>query len=179
VHSKTLRNSSGLFNTIFSLPQPLKGEGLSTTGRENKNEPAEIPTYESDSVLVPLLRLLYSLPLPGWDSYDAIEQLLFVAEKWDTPRLITFFRGVLMASPFLKHNPLRLYAIAKHFGWEEEAKIATTLTLGLDLRDEVYKETLERLTTKELMPLMRLRIIRTERFKELLDSPQLFAAGNR
>jgi hypothetical protein len=80
---------------------------------------------------------------------------------------------------FLKSDPLRLYALAKHFEWNEEARRAATLTLGLDLQDKMYSETLSRLTTKELMPLLALRRRRKELFRELLNSPERFTAGNR
>jgi hypothetical protein len=172
VHSYTLRNASGLFSTIFTLPQPLND---TTT----LNEPVEIPIYETDAVATPLLRLLYGLPVPPWSSYDAIERVLFVAEKWDTPGPVTYIRDALMAPRFLNYDPLRLYALAKHFEWDDEAKAAAKLTLGLDLRDEMYRETLNRFTAKELMPLSKLRRERREKFRELLNSPERFTAGNR
>jgi hypothetical protein len=172
VDSYALRNASGLFSTMFTLPQPLNDI-------TNHNEPVEIPIYETDAIVVPLLRLLCGLPLPPWHSYDDNERILFVAEKWDTPGPIAHIRDALMAPRFLNSDPLRLYALAKHFGWHDEARKAATLTLVLDLNDEMYRETLNRLTAKELMPLLKLRRDRREKFRELLNSPARFVAGNR
>ncbi|KAF8220736.1 hypothetical protein L208DRAFT_1332090 [Tricholoma matsutake] len=168
LHSYILRHTSGLFSMMFTLPQPL----------HNTSELVEIPIYESDEIAVPLLRLLCGLPHAPWQSYDAIERVLFVAEKWDTPGPVAYIRDVLMAPRFLNSDPLRVYALAKHFGWDNEARIAATLTLKLDLHDEAYRETLNRLSAKELTPLFKLRRARREKFRELLDSPERFAAGN-
>ena len=174
VHSHMLRSNSGLFRTMFTLPQPVNNV-------ETQNEPAEIPIYETDAVTAPLLLLLCGLQVhlhPSY-SYDDIERVLFVAEKWDTPGAVAYIRDVLMTPRFLNLHPLRLYALARHFEWDDETRIAATLTLGLDLHDEMYKETLNRLTAKELMPLLKLRRARSEKFRDLLNSPERFAAGNR
>lgn len=172
VHSHTLCNASGLFRTMFTLPQPHHDV-------TNSNKPIEIPIYETDAITAPLLRLLRGPPIPSWHSFDTMECILFVAEKWDTPGPIAHIRDALMSPRFLNSDPLRLYTLAKHFGWKKEAKIAATLTLGLDLNDRRYAETLNRLTTRELMPLLKLRRDRSVRFRELLNSPGRFVAGNR
>jgi hypothetical protein len=170
IHSCILRNASGLFSTMFTLPQPFD---------DNPNRPAEIPIYESDATTIPLLRLLCGLPITPWQSYDVAERVLYLAEKWDTPGPIAYIREVLVEQRFLESDPLRLYVLAMHFEWKEEARRAATLTLGLDLQDKRYNETLDRLTTKELIPLLTLRRRRKELFRELLNSPERFTAGNR
>lgn len=142
IHSYTLRTTSGLFSTMFSLPQP-----------------EEIPIYESDFVLERLLRLL-------------------AAEKWDTPGPIASIRSALTCPRLLTSDPLRLYVLAKHFDWNEEAKLASTHTLKLNLHDPIHAPTLARLSSKDLLPLLNLHRKRRDMFKRLIDSPERFAAGN-
>ncbi|KAG5651998.1 hypothetical protein H0H81_006650 [Sphagnurus paluster] len=177
IHSYTLRTTSGLFNTMFNLPQPVK----SKAGRDSGNrdyEPEEIPIYESDFVLERLLRLLCSIPVPSWESYDDVDRVLTAAEKWDTPGPIATIRATLTRPQFLTSDPLRLYVLAKHFDWREEAKLAATQTLKLNLHDPIHASTLARLSSKDLLPLLNLHRKRRDMFKKLIDSPERFAAGN-
>ncbi|KAF9466675.1 hypothetical protein BDZ94DRAFT_127459 [Collybia nuda] len=182
VHSYTLRTTSGLFHTMFNLPQPLnKIENKVRGGRGQRGEEdelEEIPIYEPDFILERLLRLICGLPIPPWESYDVLERVLTVAEKWDTPGPVTIIRAALTSPRFLDSDSLRLYAIAKHFEWEEEAKIASRLTLKLNLHDASHARVLEGLAARDLLSLLNLHRRRRDKFKELLDSPERFAAGN-
>lgn len=178
VHSYTLRTTSGLFYTMFNLPQPMKIAEHDVRGSRGLRL-EEIPIYEPDFVLERILRLICGLPVPPWESYDVLECVLTVAEKWDTPGPITIIRAALTSPQFLDSDPLRLYAIATHFEWKEEAKIASKKTLKLDLHDASYAPMLEGLASKDLLSLLNLHRRRRDKFKELLDSPERFAAGNR
>ncbi|KAG6815593.1 hypothetical protein H0H87_000278, partial [Tephrocybe sp. NHM501043] len=165
IHSYTLHTTSGLFNTMFSLPQPTKyqvnAQGQGYTGPVNEDaELEEIPIYESDFVLERLLCQLCSIQIPSWESYDDLDRVLTAAEKWDIPGPIASIRAALTCPKFLTSDRLRLYVLAKHFNWREEAKIAATQTLKLNLLDSVHASTL------------------CDMFKELLISPERFAAGN-
>lgn len=178
IHSYTLCTTSGFFNTMFSLPQPRCKE-THDHNHSSLGEPDEIPIYESDFVLERLLRLLCSIPIPSWESFDDVDRVLTAAEKWDTPGPIASIRAALTCPEFLASDPLRLYILAKHFEWKEEAKLAATQTLRLDLHDPIYASTLERLSSKDLLSLLNLHRKRRDMFKKLLDSPERFAAGNR
>ncbi|RDB18970.1 hypothetical protein Hypma_014381 [Hypsizygus marmoreus] len=178
IHSYTLRTTSGLFNTMFNLPQPQKCVKDPHKDPKGADEPEEIPIFESDFVVERLLRLLCSIPVPTWESYDDVDRVLTAAEKWDTPGPIASIRAALTRPQFLTSDPLRLYVLAKHFGWNEEAKLASTQTLRLNLHDPIYAPTLARLTSKDLLPLLNLHRKRRDMFKKLLDSPGRFAAGN-
>lgn len=179
VHSYILRTTSGLFDTMFHLPQPRRC--ISAAEKRPKNEPetVEIPVFEPDFVLERLLALLCGLPVPKWDTYDDVERVLTVAEKWDTPGPITSIRSALTSPHFLTSDPLRLYALAKHFEWDEEAKLASTQTLRLNLHDPSHAPALSRLSSKDLLPLYNLHRKRRDQFRTLIDSPERFAAGNR
>ncbi|KNZ74686.1 hypothetical protein J132_06441 [Termitomyces sp. J132] len=157
---------------MFSLPQPPR----CSVGRDE--DPEEIPIYEPDFVLERLLRLICSIPIPSWESFDDVDRVLTTAEKWDTPGPIASIRVALTCPKLLTPDPLRLYVLAKHFDWKEEAKLAATQTLKLNLHDPMYTPTLARLSSKDLLSLLNLHRKRRDMFKRLLDSPERFAAGN-
>jgi hypothetical protein len=180
IHSYTLRTTSGLFDTLFSLPQPSTSSCCSEKASTSQlPDPEEIPLFEPDFVVERLLRLLCSVPVPTWESYDEVDRILMAAEKWDTPGPIASIRAALTRPEFLSSDPLRLYVIASHFGWKEEAKLASTETLKLDLNDPQYADTLARLSSKDLMRLLNFHRKRRDMFRKLLNSPERFTAGNR
>lgn len=170
VYSYTLKTTCGLFRTMFSLPQKLGVEGDSKT-------PEPIPIYEHDNVLEKILCMIHGLPIPKWKSLDDLEQVLFLAEKWDAQGPQDAIRAVLTSPQFLT-EPLRVYILATHFDWEDEAKLASQSTLSLSLHDETHQPLLSRLSSKYLVPLLNLHRRRRDLFKELLDSPERFTAGN-
>lgn len=183
LNSLTLHQSSGLFATMFSLPQPKSHYRVQPERNHchlrGTLESEIIDVYENDFVLDRILRLVSGLPLPKWESVDEIELVLGVAEKWDTPGPIAQIRLTIGTPDFLRAHPLRVYALAKHFDWKREAKIASTHTLALDLHDAIHTPILRRISSKDLFALFNLRRKRRERFRELINSPERFTAGNR
>ncbi|KAF9003039.1 hypothetical protein BDQ17DRAFT_1242485 [Cyathus striatus] len=179
VHSFTLCNTSGLFSTMFCLPQPKRRKDASKPGERSCPPDADIiDVYEADFELERLLCLLCGIPAPRWESFSDMERVLVVAEKWDTPGPIGIIRSCITAPRFLKADPLRLYQLATHFGWKEEAKLASTHTLTLDLHDPAHSHIIEQLSSKDLLPLLNLHRKRRDQFRHLLDSPERFTAGN-
>ncbi|KAG6901318.1 hypothetical protein C0995_013678 [Termitomyces sp. Mi166 len=173
-----LRSTEG---TLLPQPPKCKAEAQdrnrSSLG-DGDGEPEEIAIYESDFVLERLLRLLCSIPIPSWESFDDVDRVLTAAERWDTPGPIANIRAALTSPELLSYDPLRLYVLAKHFDWKEEAKLAATQTLKLNLHDPIHAPTLARLSSKDLLSLLNLHRKRRDMFKRLLDSPERFAAGN-
>jgi hypothetical protein len=180
VRSLVLRTSSRFFDTMFTLPQPLL----------NLETPLVLDVYESDTTLPIILSLLIgSTPSPQtwYNCLNQVENVLVVAEKWEAPDLIEQIRSIL----FNTHSPppkddhdhdatsLRLYAIARHFEWHDEAQKIVPHTLTLDLRNPRYSTLLSRISSKYLVPLMDLHQRRKEMFRTSLDSPQRFTAGDR
>ncbi|KAH9475535.1 hypothetical protein JR316_0012650 [Psilocybe cubensis] len=180
VHSYTLRTTSGLFETMFTLPQPNSrhSSDCEEPSMSKINLPSVLDVYESDFVLERLLRLLTGLPLPRWNSIEEIERVLTVAEKWDTPGPISTMRYALSSHQFLQSHPLKCYMLATHFGWDAEAKLASTHTLTLNLNDKIHSSVIDQMTSKDLLPLLDLHRKRRDMFRELLNSPERFAAGN-
>ncbi|KAF8803233.1 hypothetical protein BYT27DRAFT_7110308 [Phlegmacium glaucopus] len=188
VHSYTLRTTSGFFNAMFSLPQPktfrpnLECGGsesgsqiLDSTPNPSRNT---LDVYEADITLEPLLRLICGLPIPPWKSLSELERLLSLAEKWDMPGPMTITRSALSSFRFLHEDPLRCYALARRYGWNEEAKLASTHTLGLDILDPIHASTIDQMTSKDLIPLLDLHRKRRDKFRDLINSSNLFGAGN-
>lgn len=183
VPSYTLRTTSGLFETMFRLPQPAKHNNNQDRclNSDECADPKEeiLDVYESDRVLAHILSLISGLSTPKWKEFGEVEQVLTVAEKWDTPGPISIIRSALASPRFLSKHALRVYALAKHFNWDYEAKLASTHTLSLNLHDPVYSSQLCEMSSKDLLPLLDLHRQRRDRFRELLNSPERFTAGNR
>jgi len=183
LHSYTLRTSSGLFHTIFSLPQPktchpsLNYHNL--TPSDTKLYPDILDVYEADFPLERILKLIYGIPISRQTSLDEIETILALAEKWDTQGPIASLRSAFSSSQFLDQYPIRCYTLSRHYGWSDEAKLASTHTLALDLYDPIHAHSLNQLSSKDVLPLLNLHRKRRDMFRRLLNSPERFVAGNR
>ncbi|KAK0228669.1 hypothetical protein IW262DRAFT_631381 [Armillaria fumosa] len=180
----TLRTTCGLFRTMFSIPQPQgKYAGGDEESKRPGSRPETIPTYEPAATLTPLLLLLFGLPLhrpiSSW-SYEELERILTLAENWDAQGPISFIRGAISCPRFVEMDPLRLYAIAAHFGWEEEMRLAAKFTLRIDMFNlsNEQEEVLARISSKDLLPLLQLRRKRTMAFRMLINDAGRFSAGN-
>ncbi|KAK0462128.1 hypothetical protein IW261DRAFT_1628788 [Armillaria novae-zelandiae] len=80
-----------------------------------------------------------SLAIPPWRTFDDLEGVLGLAETWRAKGAMDVMRGALTALVFLR-EPLRVYAIATWFGWDEEAELASKHTLELSLHEEQHHE---------------------------------------
>lgn len=184
LHSYTLRTSSGLFETMFSLPQPPKTYRPSRDYHNNqpshdKSYPDILDVYEADFPMAEIFKFIYGIPTTTRKSFSEIETILALAEKWDTPGPIASLRSAFSSSQFLDQYPIRSYALSRHYGWDYEAKIASTHTLTLDLYDPVHAHFLDQLSSKDLLLLLNLHRKRRDMFRQLLNSPERFPAGNR
>lgn len=185
LHSYTLRRSSGLFDTMFSLPQP-KTCRLShnhnhhySTSSDAKSYPDILDVYEPDFPMEEVLKLIYGILTPLRSSFDEIEAILALAEKWDTQGSIASLRSAFCSSQFIDQCPIRCYALSRHYGWDYEARLASTRTLTLNLYDPIHAHSLYQLSSKDLRLLVNLHRKRKDMFQQLLNSPERFPAGNR
>lgn len=210
VHSYTLRTTSGFFRDMFTLPQPnppnnpcSSGYSRSTTvipTYENSNiltlflmlitgAPIYTPMHKWGSVVATSTatphssrRFLSTDPATSYHAcFDVIDGVLRLAESWDAPGPLSYIRFGLQSAELVRLDPLRLYAIASHFEWENERILAAQHTMKLDLlqaSDVATQETLERMSSKDLLSLLKLRHRRREEFQELLDDPARFSLGN-
>ena len=84
---------------------------------------------------------------------------------------------------FLEISPLRVYALASRWGFEEEAKIASTRTLQIDIFNELSGEDAELMGGAACLQLSRLHSNRREAARALitshrLPSPTPFSTGH-
>ncbi|KAK0461031.1 uncharacterized protein EV420DRAFT_1529838 [Desarmillaria tabescens] len=167
VYSHTLKMTSGFFRSMFSLPQD-----------PSSSSKAKGVFYldEDEDTLECLLRMMCGLSLPPVDSYDQLDSLLDAVEKYDTPGPLSIVR-LLVMTPALTVQPFRLYGIACRFGWEAEAKHASTQTLQYNLYDPAIRPLLQRLSTDSLLNLMQLHRSRREGLRQRLNDPP-FVAGS-
>ncbi|TRM66522.1 hypothetical protein BD626DRAFT_482922 [Schizophyllum amplum] len=165
VPSIVLKMTSGFFRSVLALPPP----------KPSSEHP--IPIAEPDQVITTLLKLMCGLEIAPWSSLSAIEDVLALAEVWETPGPISVIRTAITA-PGLLVDPLRVFSIAQRFGWTAEAQTAARATLTLDLYDDAHQDTLQSLSANALMALLTLHRRRRDALKLLLDASDLFGAGN-
>ncbi|PPR04444.1 hypothetical protein CVT26_002273 [Gymnopilus dilepis] len=127
VHKCILAAASPFFADMFSLPQP-------PTSQFDEKTPI-IPVSEPSHVLDAVLRYVYPVEQPTIDSLDDLAAILGAAVKYEFMTAITALRKHLISSRFLHSSPIRVYAIACRYDFEEEAKIASRQTLCVDILD--------------------------------------------
>jgi hypothetical protein len=98
------------------------------------------------------------------ESYDEVENVLAAAQKYDMTGPMVTIRSAI-TSPFFLEQPVRLFAVAARYEWEEEAKIASRYTLFLSLHDNEHVTILERIPTAYVLRLLRLHRVRRDEFK--------------
>ncbi|KAJ8462412.1 hypothetical protein ONZ45_g9201 [Pleurotus djamor] len=167
VPSFVLLNTTEFFKSVLTLH--VTSSSSDVLGTIHINEP--------DAVLERILRMLCGLSVPLWQSFEQVEGVSKLAEEWNAPGPLAAIRAAITTPLFLS-NPLRLFAIATHFGWEEEAKLASKHTLALSLYDEQNQELLQRIPAKDLLALLNLHRRRRDDIKRMLDSDPLFDIGN-
>jgi hypothetical protein len=166
VHSYTLKTTSGWFRDMFTLPQ----------NSSKKPEVDVIYVDEDAYTLESLLRMVCGLPILTIDSYDTVDSLLYAAEKYDMPGPTSIIRMLTM-TPALSNQPLRLYSTACRFGWDSEAKVASTQTLTFNLHSEEHRPFLQTLDTDALLNLFALHRTRREGLRKRLDDPPFVGGG--
>jgi hypothetical protein len=167
VHSYTLKTTSGWFRTMFTLPQSAP----------SPDAPIDVIYVDEDAdTLEPLLRMVCGLPILPLDSYDVIDSLLHAAEKYDMQGPMSIIRMLTMTPPLLDH-PLRQYSTACRYGWEKEAKFASTQTLSYNLHDAEHRPFLQSLGTDAILNLFDLHRARREGLRQRLDHPPFVGGG--
>ena len=183
LHSYTLRASSGLFDTMFSLPQPkicrLSHNYHYSTSDDTRLYPDILDVYEANFPMAEVLKLIHGIPTPLRMTFDEIEAILALAEKWDTQGAIENLRSVFSSPQFIDQHSIRCYILSRHYGWDYEARLASTRTLTLNLYEPIHAHSLDQLSSKDLRLLLDLHRKRRDMFRQLLNSPERFPAGNR
>jgi hypothetical protein len=187
VPSTTLKMTSAWFRTMFTLPQGSPPSSRSQSQRDPfANTAATGPSTaapaadteiisldEDERTLEPLLRMICGLEISTLDTWDAVEPVLYAAEKYEMPGPASIVRA-LLRTPAFSDEPLRLYAAACHFGWAEDARTASTRSLSVNLYDAKNRPALLRLRTADLLALFELHHERRKQFRQrIAESPFL------
>lgn len=146
---------------MFSLPQ---GDDASTP---------VIPFSEPGPVLSDLLQLIYPGEDPIIDSLDRLSIVLEAALKYDLGRATHTLRRLLVSREFLEKEPTRVYAIASRYELEEEARIASSYTLRVNVLDCPLSEDLKHITAWSYHRLLLLHRRRSEEALKVLESVSL------
>lgn len=134
VHRLLLSLASPFFDQMLSLPQPSPRE-LTKIPIVEVSEPPEI--------LQLLLQFIYPIPDPTIDDdIDTLILVLHAAIKYDVLPAIESLRRQLVSENYLQQSPTRIYAIASRYELEEEAKLASKYTLGINILDAPLSEEL-------------------------------------
>lgn len=178
VPSMTLKMTSAWFRTMFTLPQGSPPSSSRSHNGNQRDAPVSSDTEiigldEDASTLEALFRMICGLEIPMLDTWDAVEPVLYAAEKYDMPGPASILRALLRTPTFVD-APLRLYAAACHFGWGEDARAASTRSLTLNLFDPVHRPSLLRLRTADLYALFTLHHERCMQFRaRIVEAPFL------
>jgi hypothetical protein len=158
VHQCILAVSSPFFEHMFTLPQPQASEPIVPI----------VEVSESAEVLEKLLRFIYPLPNPVLSTLKDITEVLEAACKYDVTVAIDAVRVMLLAPTLVKKEPLRVYAIACRFDLDQEARSASTYTLGVSILDSPLSEELKHISAFQYHQLLNLHKRRAAAAQELL-----------
>lgn len=154
VHKVILSLASPVFQGMFDLPQP--------------KEPTPVVDFpESSDVLQPFVQYLYPCSPPKISDLAMWADLYTVADKYSTEVVTDLLRDMLIPR-FLETSPLRVYALASHWGFEEEAKVASTRTLIMDISSGFSEEDANLMGSVACQKLFLLHIQRREKAPTLV-----------
>ena len=122
VHKDILSIASPVFRDMFNLPQPP--EPTSRIPIVDLSEPSDI--------LRPFIQFVYPRSPPNISDITTLAALFTIADKYATEVVTGQLRGMLIPR-FLYASPPRVYALASHWGFEEEAKVASRRCLEMDI----------------------------------------------
>jgi len=123
VHRCILSIASPIFRDMFAFPQP----------HDPTHKFPHVDVPETATTLDILLRYIYPIPSPKIGDFTTLSNVLVAAEKYEAEGVTFRLRAILASSHFLDLDSLRVYAIACRWSFLEEAKLASTHTVYVDL----------------------------------------------
>ena len=160
VHQFILSLASPFFRATFGSPQPNP-----TPSKIRKED----VTFSSD-VLQPFLQYLYPKSPPKISDISVWAALYAIADEYGAEVVKDPLRDMLVPR-FLKKSPLRVYALASRWGFEEEARIASRRTLKtVDILTNFTREDAELMGNAARQRLHRLHSNRREAAQALINS---------
>ena len=168
VHRLILSLSSPVFQGMFGLPQPTA------------DPPSQIPTVDlSDpsDVLKPFIQYLYPRSPPKIADISMWAAMYTIADKYSAEVVMDPLRDMLVPR-FLETYPLRVYAFASRWDFEEEARIASRRTLAMDILTNFPQEDAELMDGVACWRLLFLHFNRREAARVLVEKHPLPSASN-
>ena len=162
VHRCILAAASPFFHDMFTLPQ---GDSSHV-----EKQPV-IPVSESSNVLDTLLRLVYPIADPAINSFEELSLVLGAAIKYDFTTVVSSLRKQLISPHFLQISPIRVYALACRYELDEEMKIASRYTLGINILDTPPMEDLKYISGYSYHRLLNFHRQRSKAAQNLLQIP--------
>ena len=158
-HRRVLIEASPFFRDLFSLPQPpTTDDGVPV-----------VDVTENSSIMEHLLLLVYPGADPTISTLSEIAELLNVAVKYDMIRATETLRRLLVSPCYIEKEPTRVYAIACRHDLEEEARLASRHTLGINVLDCPLSEDLKYITAWSYHRLLDLHRRRSEAAQAALE----------
>ncbi|TDL26528.1 hypothetical protein BD410DRAFT_524829 [Rickenella mellea] len=177
VNSDVMRRASGFFKEMYEMPRSDDEKPGPLTATANTVATALDIIYPDRDLPAPS----YPIGLPAFTTpclYDFVEQLQSFADSYSMPKVTLYVRSLIatgIASDSFRSSQLQLFALCCEYGWEEEAKQASTGTLDLDLKSPECDEALDRLSVRNLRRLQDLHYRRRRAFLDVMEfkSPDL------
>ena len=155
VHKTILSIASPVFKDMFGIPQPV-----SSTTPAGATAPV-IDVDDTPEDLENFLCMIYPFGFPTTPTLDAILRALVMVDKYQVQDTsLRLLRSLLVSPEFLKYDPVRVYSIACHWKFKEEADLAASYTSSCDILAFICEEDIRRMTSMEYH---RILIINKER----------------
>ncbi|EJD53548.1 hypothetical protein AURDEDRAFT_53221 [Auricularia subglabra TFB-10046 SS5] len=164
VFKRILVEGSAVFRDMLQTPD-------SASALSKANNPMRVvELVESAEVVDSLLRLLYPMRKPHFESLDELILVIRAADKFQMHGLLYQLREMLVSARFLVDAPVRVYAVACIFSWEAEAKAASQAALSVDvLRCEPFPE-LGDISARAILRLIQMHQTRGQLAMQLLNN---------
>ena len=160
VHRLILSLSSPVFQGMFNLPQP------------ESTEIHIIDLSDSSDILEPFIQYLYPRSPPKTTDISMWAAMYSIADKYGADAVMEPLRDMLIPR-FLGTSPLRVYALASRWGFEEEMKSASRKTLTLDIFKNFPREDAELMGGGACQQLYLLHFNRREAARTLVEKHPL------
>lgn len=168
VHWAILSAASTVFRDMCTFPQP--------SGSNEGNVPV-VPLSEPLPTLHLLLRFIYPLPEPTIPDLSTLALILEPAVKYDAEGVIGRLKSILVSPRFMETEPLRVYAIACRWGFETEAKFASTHTLCISILEAPCYEEYDYMPTSAFHRLLSFHRKRSRDAVKIVDTEPLPGGG--
>ncbi|KAJ8481259.1 hypothetical protein ONZ51_g6109 [Trametes cubensis] len=138
-----------VYRSILAAASPVLANRIATAAERAAAEAPQaapgsrlqIDLPESDFVLETLLRFIYPIPDPVLPDLDDIADVYdAAANRYSVACAVSALKTALASPRFLDVEPVRIYALAKRFGIDDLASIATRATLRQPAEWADYEE---------------------------------------